>query len=46
MSVKQGARLDRGDVIGTLEVKDNTSVLHFELWNGTVKQNPELWLKR
>ena len=46
VSVKQGTRLDRGDVIGTLEVKDNTSVLHFELWNGTVKQNPELWLKR
>ena len=46
VNVKQGTRLDRGDVIGTLEVKDNTSVLHFELWNGTVKQNPELWLKR
>ena len=46
VSVSQGARLDRGDVIGTLEVKDNTSVLHFELWNGTTKQNPELWLKR
>ena len=46
VSVKQGARLNRGDVIGTLEVKDNTSVLHFELWNGTTKQNPEHWLKR
>lgn len=46
VDVKQGAKLSRGSVIGTLEVKDNTSVLHFELWNGTSKQNPEFWLKR
>lgn len=46
VDVKQGTKLSRGSVIGTLEIKDNTSVLHFELWNGTSKQNPELWLKR
>lgn len=46
VDVKQGAKLGRGDLIGTLDVKENTSVLHFELWNGTTKQNPELWLKR
>lgn len=43
--VKAGDKVKTGDVLGTLHVDNNTSTLHFELWNGTTKQNPELWLK-
>lgn len=44
--VKAGDKVKTGDVLGTLHVDNNTSVLHFELWNGTTKQNPELWLRK
>lgn len=44
--VKVGDNLSTGDIIGVVEVSsNNTSTLHFELWEGTNKQNPELWLK-
>ena len=46
VSVKVGDRINTGDIIGTLAVSNNTSTLHFELWNKTVKQDPELWLAR
>lgn len=46
VNVKVGDKLSLGDVIGTLESQSATALLHFELWNGTTKQNPELWLKK
>lgn len=46
VNVKVGDKLSTGQVIGTLENNGNTATLHFELWNGTTKQNPELWLKK
>ena len=46
VDVKVGTKLSTGDTIGTLEGGGSTATLHFELWNGTSKQNPELWLKK
>ncbi len=45
VSVKVGQNLKTGDRLGTLANTQNTSTLHFELWQGTTKQNPELWLR-
>lgn len=45
VSVKVGENIATGQEIGTLSSSQNTSTLHFELWNGTTKQNPELWLR-
>jgi septal ring factor EnvC (AmiA/AmiB activator) len=45
VSVKVGQSLKTGDKLGTLSNTQNTSTLHFELWQGTTKQNPELWLR-
>lgn len=44
-SVKVGDVVKTGESIGKLQVSENTSTLHFELWNKTVKQNPEEWLR-
>ena len=46
VSVKVGDKLSTGATIGTLETRSSTATLHFELWNGTTKQNPEHWLKK
>ena len=46
VSVKVGDKLPTGATIGTLETGSGTAMLHFELWNGTTKQNPEHWLKK
>lgn len=46
VGVKVSDKLSTGDIIGTLEENGSTAVLHFELWNGTTKQNPELWLEK
>ena len=46
VSVKVGDKLSTGATIGTLETGSGTATLHFELWNGTTKQNPEHWLKK
>lgn len=46
VSVKVGDKLSTGNAIGTLENQGSTATLHFELWNGTTKQNPELWLQK
>lgn len=43
--VKSGQKVARGEKIGTLEPETKTSSsLHFQIWNGTTKQNPENWL--
>lgn len=44
--VKVGDKLRTGALLGSLEQLGSTANLHFELWNGTTKQNPELWLKK
>ncbi|MBQ7772514.1 MAG: peptidoglycan DD-metalloendopeptidase family protein [Bacteroidales bacterium] len=46
VGVKVGDKVSTGGAIGRLESGGNTATLHFELWNGTTKQNPELWLKK
>lgn len=46
VAVKVSDKLSTGDTIGTLEEQGSTATLHFELWNGTTKQNPELWLQK
>ena len=44
--VKVGDKVSAGALLGALDQFGSTAVLHFELWNGTTKQNPELWLKK
>lgn len=46
VSVKVGDSIKTGTVLGNLENSQNTSILHFELWNGITKQNPEYWLRK
>ncbi len=47
VSVKAGDKLKTGDVLGTVETSsDGSTLLHFELWQGRTKLNPELWLTR
>lgn len=43
--VKVGDKVSTGTLIGALDPMGSTATLHFELWNGTTKQDPELWLK-
>ena len=45
VSVKAGQKVSAGDSLGTLDVTDGSSVLHFQIWKGTDKQNPESWLR-
>lgn len=45
VQVKSGQKVSTGDLIGALDSSEESSELHFELWNGTQKQNPESWLK-
>lgn len=47
--VKKGDKLkirDRIGMIYTDEVNGNVTKMDFQIWKGTQKQNPELWLKR
>jgi len=47
INVKPGQTIRKGTSLGVIESAGNgTSVLHFELWDGTAKQNPEHWLSR
>ena len=46
VSVKSGQKVTRGQSLGTLEASDGASQLHFQIWNGTHKQNPENWLRK
>ncbi|NCB97072.1 MAG: hypothetical protein EOM36_01765 [Bacteroidia bacterium] len=43
--VKSGQKVRTGDALGSLTVSDNESIIHFQLWKGTVKQNPENWIR-
>ncbi|MBO7370939.1 MAG: peptidoglycan DD-metalloendopeptidase family protein [Bacteroidales bacterium] len=46
VSVKAGQKVNAGDSLGTLDVTDGSSVLHFQIWKGTDKQNPESWMRK
>lgn len=41
VSVRVGDKIPLGGTIGYID----DTVLHFELWNGSTKQDPELWLR-
>ena len=45
VSVKSGQKVSTGQVLGYLETDGNTSSIHFQIWKGTQKQNPESWLR-
>lgn len=45
VSVKLGDKVKTGEKIGSLEDAGGNSILHFEIWNQTTKQNPEHWLR-
>ena len=46
ISVKNGQKVKTGDKLGSLEIDGNASSLHFQLWKGTDKQDPEKWLRK
>lgn len=48
VSVKQGQKVSTGQTLGTIftDSDTNASVLHFQLWKGTNKLNPEPWLRK
>lgn len=46
VTVKSGQKVGRGDLLGTLDSDGNGSQLHFQIWDGTTKQNPEKWLSK
>ncbi len=44
VDVKIGDKVTPNTILGSLVINQNTSTLHFELWEGTNKQNPQHWL--
>ncbi len=45
--VKSGDTITTGTPIGVISTnEDGNAELHFELWKGTSKQNPESWLRK
>lgn len=46
VNVRSGQKVRRGDLLGTLDSDGNGSQLHFQIWDGTTKQDPEKWLSR
>lgn len=45
VSVKKGDHVKRGQDLGRIYTETTgDTILNFQVWNGTVKQNPELWL--
>ncbi len=46
ISVSKGQQVKDGTVLGTVMTdEDGKSVLQFQVWEGQIKQNPEIWLK-
>jgi septal ring factor EnvC (AmiA/AmiB activator) len=46
VKVKAGDKVSTGQNIGKLAETSEGSEIHFQLWNGTDKQNPENWLSK
>ncbi len=45
--VKSGDNITTGTAIGVISTNDDGNAeLHFQLWKGTAKQNPESWLRK
>ena len=44
--VKPGDKINVGQNLGAVLTEEGNTILHFELWKGMQKQNPELWLAR
>lgn len=44
VKVRTGEAVTTGEVIGILAESEGNSILHFQLWHGTDKQNPEHWI--
>ena len=44
-ALKAGDKVSAGDVIGRIDTIDDMTQLHFQIWQGTKPQNPELWLR-
>ena len=45
VAVKVGDSVTTGQVVGIVDSIGGEDLFHFELWNGTVPQNPENWLR-
>ncbi len=45
VNVKTGDKVATGEPIGILNEEGNTSEIHFQIWKGTTKQNPAVWLR-
>lgn len=45
VTVKSGQKVATGQVLGYLEGDGRASSIHFQIWKGTQKQNPEAWLR-
>ena len=46
VSVKPRQKVRTGESIGYLQPDGNVSTIHFQIWDGTKKQDPEKWLKK
>lgn len=44
VKVKTGQKVGCGQSLGVLEDEGNSSQIHFQIWNGVLKQDPEKWL--
>ena len=45
VNVKAGDKVGTGDVIGKVDTINGDTQLHFEVWQNTKPQNPEIWLR-
>lgn len=45
VNVKAGDKVDTGEVIGKADTINGETQLHFEVWQNTKPQNPEIWLR-
>ena len=47
LDVQKGDEVEVGGRLGTLKTdEDGKTEIHFEIWKGSEKQNPSLWLKK
>jgi septal ring factor EnvC (AmiA/AmiB activator) len=47
VDVKSGQTVKTGSAIGIIDdSEEGNAILHFQLWKGTDKQNPETWLRK
>ena len=46
VQVRVGDSVKTGAALGRIAEIDGAHILHFEVWRGTEKQNPELWIKK